>query len=223
MHLMTGLPLAELKATAAHEFSHAWVGDNVSPNRRKLLSRDAEEGFCELVAYLLMDSQNEEAQKKFILQNRYTRGQVELFIQGNNLYGFDQILDWMRYGDTPKLDPDHLDKIRDVVMPKPGSIAGGPTPVRTPSQPEASVLTTTEGNQISAPIATPAALETVKLQGIMWGKTPSAIINSHTVFSGDQFRVAIGSQVLNLRCLEIRKNSVRIENLETGMKQELQL
>ncbi len=31
MSLLTGLPLVELKATAAHEFSHAWVGENVSP------------------------------------------------------------------------------------------------------------------------------------------------------------------------------------------------
>ena len=57
MRLMTGLPLAELKSTCAHEFSHAWVGENVPKERRARLGRDAEEGFCELAAYLLMDSQ----------------------------------------------------------------------------------------------------------------------------------------------------------------------
>ena len=69
MRLMTGLPLAELKATCAHEYTHAWVGENVPKERRARLGRDAEEGFCELVAYMLMDSQREEGQKKFILQN----------------------------------------------------------------------------------------------------------------------------------------------------------
>ena len=35
MRLMTGLPLAELKATCAHEYSHAWVGENVPKERRR--------------------------------------------------------------------------------------------------------------------------------------------------------------------------------------------
>src|SRR5208282_5061888 len=34
MRLMIGLPLAELKATCAHEYSHAWVGENVPKERR---------------------------------------------------------------------------------------------------------------------------------------------------------------------------------------------
>ena len=63
MSLMTGLPLAELKATCAHEYSHAWVGENVPKERRARLGRDAEEGFCELVAYLLMDSQGKKGKK----------------------------------------------------------------------------------------------------------------------------------------------------------------
>ena len=48
--LMSALPLAEFKATCAHEYSHAWVFENVPPERRKSLSREAHEGFCELVA-----------------------------------------------------------------------------------------------------------------------------------------------------------------------------
>src|SRR5208337_2692671 len=59
MRLMTGLPLAELKATCAHEYGHAWVGENVPKERHARMGRDAEEGFCELVAYRLMDAQAE--------------------------------------------------------------------------------------------------------------------------------------------------------------------
>src|SRR6185295_1393971 len=62
--LMSALTMAELKETCAHEYSHAWVSENVREERRQTLTRDAEEGFCELVGYLLMDSQGEEEQKK---------------------------------------------------------------------------------------------------------------------------------------------------------------
>jgi hypothetical protein len=225
MRLMTGLPLAELQATAAHEFSHAWVGDNVSPLRRGALSRNAEEGFCELVAYLLMDSQNEEAQKKFILKNFYTRGQVQLFIEANERYGFDQILDWMKYGDTPELESGRLDKVRDVAVPPPVSIAANRPAVKGPSvagasEPKAPVLTAVQTNGPGAPQAAQAP-ETIKVQGIFWGKSPSAIINGHSVFPDDRFKLTIGGKTMNLHCLEIRKDSVQIENMDTGKKEAL--
>ena len=109
MSLMTGLPLAQLKETCAHEYSHAWVGENVPKERRARLGRDAEEGFCELVGYLLMDSQNEEVEKKRVLQNHYTRGQIDLFIEAEKRYGFDQVLDWMKYGVAAQLEAGHVD------------------------------------------------------------------------------------------------------------------
>jgi hypothetical protein len=225
MRLMTGLPLAELQATAAHEFSHAWVGDNVSPRRRSALSRNAEEGFCELVAYLLMDSQNEEGQKKFILKNFYTRGQVQLFIEANERYGFDQILDWMKYGDTPELESGRLDKVRDVTMPPPASMTASRPAVKdtsgaNSSEPKAPVLTAVPSQGMSAPLAAQAP-ETIKVQGIFWGKSPSAIINGHSVFPDDRFKLTIGGKTLNLHCLEIRKDAVQIENMDTGVKEDL--
>src|SRR5882672_4902709 len=67
--LMSALRAAELKATCAHEYSHAWVFENVSEARRQALGRDAQEGFCEFVGYLLMDAQREEEQKRAVLRN----------------------------------------------------------------------------------------------------------------------------------------------------------
>ena len=125
MSLMTGMPLAQLKETCAHEFSHAWVGENVDRAQRGL-GRDAEEGFCEMVGYLLMDSQSEEGEKKRVLANHYTRGQVNLFIAAEQRYGFDQILDWMKYGIAEELEPGHLEEIRDVKMPAPKSVTVNP-------------------------------------------------------------------------------------------------
>ena len=162
MRLMTGLPLAELKATCAHEYTHAWVGENVPKERRARLGRDAEEGFCELVAYRLMDAQGEDAQKKFILQNRYTRGQVDLFIEADKQYGFDQVLDWMKYGVDAQLEEGHVDKLRDVHMPAAKSAPGNPVVYSRPNK------------STPALASAPASL---KLDGVLWGSRPVAIIN----------------------------------------------
>ncbi|HTY86646.1 MAG TPA: protein DA1 [Candidatus Acidoferrum sp.] len=206
MRLMTGLPLAELKATCAHEFTHAWVGENVPKERRAGLGRDAEEGFCELVAYLLMDSQGEEAQKKFIRQNRYTRGQINLFIEADKNYGFDQVLDWMKYGVDAQLEAGHVDKLRDVKMPAAKTGAGSPAINSQPAKPP--------------PAPVPASL---RLDGVLWGSRPVAIINGQSFLANDLNPVKVGGHRVRIRCLDIQKTSVRIENVDSGKEQELHL
>jgi hypothetical protein len=207
MRLMTGLPLAELKATCAHEYSHAWVSENVPKERRKTLGRDAEEGFCELVAYLLMDSQQEEGQKKIILQNHYTRGQIDLFIEAEKRYGFDQVLDWMKYGVAAQLEAGHADQLRDVKMPSSKPVANNPAIY-------------IKNNNTNQPMPAPA---TIKLQGVLWGNQPVAIINGRSFFANEVNRVKIGGTNVTIRCLEIGKKSVRIQNIDSGTEQELPL
>jgi hypothetical protein len=204
MRLMTGLPLAELKATCAHEYTHAWVGENVSKERRARLGRDAEEGFCELVAYLLMDSQQEEAQKKFILQNHYTRGQIDLFIEAEKCYGFDQVLDWMKYGVAGQLEAGHVDELRDVKMPSAKSVASSPAIY----------------SRTNTPAPAPAS---IKLDGVLWGSRPVAIINGRSFLANDQNQVKVGGSNVIIRCLGIQKTSVRIQDVNSGKEQELRL
>jgi hypothetical protein len=203
--LMTGLPLGELKETCAHEYSHTWVGENVPEERHARIARDAEEGFCEMVGYLYMDSLPDEVEKKRVLRNNYTRGQVALFVEAEQRYGFDQILDWMRYGVTAKLEAGHLDEIRDVkiISAKPAGIYRQPQ--------------ITDANQL------PPAPAVLKLEGIMWGNSPVAIINGHSFFLNDTGIVKIGGTNLTLRCMAIQKNSVRIQNAVSGTEQELDL
>ncbi len=209
MRVMSGLPLAEMKATCAHEYTHAWVGENVPKERRARLGRNAEEGFCELVAYLLMDSQQEEGQKKFILQNHYTRGQINLFIEAEKRYGFDQVLDWMKYGEAAQLEAGHVDQLRDVKMPLAKSVANNPNPAIY-----------TNNHNTNQPATAPA---TIKLQGVLWGNQPVAIINGCSFFSNELHRVKIGGTNVTIRCLEIGKKSVRIQNIDSGTEQELPL
>ena len=207
MSLLTGLPLAQLKETCAHEYSHAWVGENVPKERRARLGRDAEEGFCELVGYLLMDSQNEEVEKKRVLQNHYTRGQIDLFIEAEKRYGFDQVLDWMKYGEAAQLEAGHVDELRNAKMPSAKPVANNPAIY-------------INNNNTNQPATAPA---TIKLQGVLWGNQPVAIINGRSFFSNELKQVKIGGTNVTVRCLEIRKKSVRIQNIDSGTEQELSL
>ena len=208
MKLMIGLPLSELKETCAHEYSHAWVGENVSKERHRRIDRDAEEGFCEMMGYLLMDAQGEEAEKQRVLKNLYTRGQVELFIAAEQQYGFDDVLDWMRYGVTSRLEEGHLDEIRDVKM-----TPATPAPVSAPEVPVAVV-------RPPAPAAGPAVL---KLEGILWGNPPSAIINGRSFFPNDVNQVKLGGTNVAIRCEDIQPNRVRVQNLASGQAVDLAL
>ena len=206
MSILTGMPLAQVKETCAHEYSHAWVGENVPKERHARLARDAEEGFCELVGYMLMDAQNEEVEKKRVLQNHYTRGQIALFIEAEQRYGFDEVLDWMKYGVAPKLEPGHVDELRDVRMPPPKPVAGGPAVF----------------NGINKPAPKPApAPTTLRLNGIMWGNRPVAIINGRSFSANDLAKVQLGNTNVIIRVLEIREKSVRIQNTGSGKEQEL--
>ena len=204
MSLLIGMPLAQLKETCAHEYSHAWVGENVPKERHARLARDAEEGFCELVGYMLMDSQNEEQEKKRVLQNHYTRGQIDLFIEAEQRYGFDEVLDWMKYGVAPRLEAGHVDELRNVRMPPAKTAAGTPAVF----------------NAINQPAPAPA---TIKLEGILWGNRPTAIINGRSFLVNDLEKVPLGKTNVMIRCLEIREKSVRIQNIGSGNEQELSL
>jgi hypothetical protein len=204
MSLLIGMPLAQLKETCAHEYSHAWVGENVPKERRARLGRDAEEGFCEMVGYLLMDSQNEEVEKKRVLHNHYTRGQINLFIEAEKSYGFDQVLDWMKYGVTGQLEAGHVDQLRDVKMPSAKSGSSSPA-----------IYSRTNMSALARPI--------IKLDGVLWGSRPVAIINGRSFLANDQNPVKVGGTNVNIRCLGIQKTSVRIQNVDSGKEQELRL
>jgi hypothetical protein len=156
------------------------------------------------MGYLLMDAMGEEGEKKRVLENAYTRGQVELFIAAEQQYGFDEILDWMQYGVTGRLEDGHLDEVRDIKMPVSGAVASFVAQRAVGSLP-------------------PSAPSSLQLQGIMWGSMPSAIINGRSFFSGDESKVPVGSTTVTIQCLSITKTSVQIRNLDSGKAEQLNL
>ncbi len=202
--LMSALPLVQFKATLAHEYAHAWVFSNVSPARRRALGPNAHEGFCELLAYMLMDSQGEEEEKSVMLKNTYTRGQLPLFIEAEKRYGFNDIVEWIKYGTTSQLeDGDRLGEVRNIQTPP-------------PPPPRAAF-----GVYGSKPTPDP---DTLVLRGLSSARAhPLAIINDQTLAVGETANIRIGTTNVLVRCLAIGKRSVRIQLVDSGQEQELEL
>jgi hypothetical protein len=98
-------------------------------------------------------------------------------------------------------------------MPSAKSVANNPNPA-------ISINISTNNNNTNPPATVPA---TIKLQGVLWGNQPVAIINGCSFFAKDQKQVKIGGTNVTLRCLEIGKKSVRIQNIDSGTEQELPL
>jgi hypothetical protein len=189
--LLSGLLPSWFRATCAHEYTHTWVQQNVSGPRRATLGRDAEEGFCELVAYLLMDAQHDEAQKAMILRNGYTRGQIDCFIAARNQYGFNDVLDWVLYGADDALSADDPGRVHRL---------------DAHSQPTPSPLTFATPKLAPAP-----ALTSLVLKAVFWSATqPIAIINDHSFGPNEEAKVHVAGTNLSVRCLSIRPDSVTI-------------
>jgi hypothetical protein len=202
--VMSALSRAEVKSTYAHELSHAWVAQNVSGERKENLGKDAEEGFCELIAYLLMDAGNEDAEKKAILQSSYTRGQIDSFVASERAHGLNDVLDWMKWGTDSYLDAADPDRVRAVAMPQEKT---------TP----ATALVFRQTTATTVP-------DVLTLKGILGGNGHAlALINDRSLAAGESGKVRVGTSNVLVRCLEIRSDSVRIQVGDSGESQVLSL
>lgn len=208
--LMSGLDRAALKAVCAHELSHAWVFENIAPERRKTLGTDAHEGFCELVAFLLMDAQGDEETKQRILQNLYTRGQIHLFIETEQRYGFNDVLEWMKGGEDALLRSDDLTRIHNL-RPQP-SLKNATNLLRPVAAAPAR----------SAPPVTGA--KGIVLKGVTWTSSrPLCVINDHTFELNEQRQIRVSGTNLLIRCLAIRQTGARIRIASSGEERDLAL
>jgi hypothetical protein len=204
LSLLSALPLASFKATVAHEYTHAWLNGHLSGKRKESLSQDGNEGFCELVSYRLMDSQNEEGQKRLIKANAYTRGQIHLFLEAEQTYGLNDLVDWMQYGTDDRLVPNDLRRIRDVEVPR--------------------VTARPATNLTSYGLKSAEVPNELVLRGISWSPArPEAIINNRTLGLNEQGKVRVGKTNVTIRCLAIHPEAVRIRVVGSGEERELRL
>ena len=206
--VLSGLSKPRLEAVAAHEFAHAWLNENLSTARKSALSREALEGFCELIAYDLMQECNYEFEMNSIKENPYTAGQIEAFLAAEASQGFNAVQDWIKTGEATKLDAADPDGIRAVRDELPA--------VRTPRSASAGVPVY---YSYDAAPALPDKLTLKNISGLPARRL--AIINDRTFGVKDLALMKLATTNVIIRCVEIRTNSVLIQFEETGEKQEL--
>jgi hypothetical protein len=208
--LLQGLPAYQLRATSAHELTHTWITENVSPRRKRQMDQDAVEGFCELMAYLYAEAQSDAASMGNIQSNTYTRGQFPVFLAAERRYGFNDVMEWMKFGVDPRLTDEDLGRVRTVQMP---AAAKGGSP--------SGVIATLTAMRAAAPPPVPNKLTLKSISG-----PPNrrfALINDKTFAPLESGRVHVGESNVLVRCLEIRTNSVLIQIEGASEKQELSL
>jgi len=201
VNVLNGLRKPRIKTVCAHEFTHTWMAENVSRERRQGLSPEATEAFCELIAYKFMEAQQDAVELRVIKANPYTRGQIEALLAAENRYGFNALVEWVKAGEDSKLDVNDLDRVRAVNADKPRAT---PASVSVPG------------------VVPPPAPEKLVLKSISGPPNRRfALINDKTFGPQEAGKVRVGQSNLVIRCLEIRTNSAVIHIESSGEKQEL--
>jgi hypothetical protein len=206
--ILSHLRKSRLQAVCAHEFTHAWMGENVTQERTAALDKNTLEAFCELVSYKYMVSLNETNEMTTILKNDYTKGKIDILIAADNRFGFDAVVEWIKSGDDTTLDADHLERIRAI---------GGNY---------VSPLAAVTAAPLALPTAAyaPPAPTTLVLKSISGAATHRfALINSTTFETMEQERVRVGATNYVVRCLEIGNDSVTIQVNGSPEKKRLTL
>jgi len=209
--VMSGLPPGVLRATYAHECTHAWIAENLSETRNAALTRDTAEGFCELVAYLTLGALSDSKSQEIITKNNYTRGQVVLLIEAEDRFGFNEVVEWMKFGEDKRLIVGQVDRVRRTVQPIVRADQKLPRILPTPTVP---------------PPTSPAPPvdDRLVLRGITWaGARSLASINDRNLAVGEEARISLSGTNVSVRCLEIRPSSALIQVSGAAASQELKL
>src|SRR5207247_4473095 len=142
----------------------AWVENSGPADSKPRVDQDAIEGFCELVAYLYVTAQHDEAQMGVIRSNAYTRGQFALFLEAEHSFGFNEIVEWLKYGVDLRLTGADLGRVRKVEVSGP---TDGETQKRRIGETAQSPIRPFADSAV-ARVAPPApAPETLALKGIL--------------------------------------------------------
>ncbi len=196
--LLNGLPRPQLMAVCAHEYAHTWVNEHWKRTRQ--IDKDSVEGFCELIAYKVMDLRNEEAEKKRILQSDYTRGQIQTVLKAEEEYRFFRVIAWVCDGVDSWLDKEKLDRL--LVL-------------KTDAAPAPGALAAYAPREYVAP-------DSLMLKGLLGaGPRRVALINDRSLGLMEADKVRVGKTNVTVRCLEFRANSVLVQVNGSTAKQEL--
>ncbi|HAV63004.1 MAG TPA: hypothetical protein DCY13_11640 [Verrucomicrobiales bacterium] len=198
--LLAGLSASGTRAVYAHELTHAWLADHLPAGRK--LGRDAQEGFCELVAHLLLEHLNDQEGLRAIRKNAYTRGQFELFLQAQRTHHLSTVIEWLKFGTEPLLDESDPEQVRRT---------------KVPTRPAKPLWVLPSGAADAA--ARPAGQERLQLKAVVGSeKRRTALINNRTLMAGEKSRIQIGDETVEIEVLEIGEDFVRV--VRTGGGEE---
>lgn len=197
--ILSAIPRSRMIGVYVHELAHAWIKEKVPTSRK--LSQKAVEGFCELMAYRFLETLGETAELRVIEENSYTEGQLALFLEAYRAYDLQRILEWLQYGKDPYLMAGDLDRIRNVDLPKAKPL---PEPVYR------NVET--------------AAPDELVLRGITGsGANRLALINNAVMASNEVAKVKVGTNTIEVRCVEIRADTAVVQPLDGSNRVVLKL
>jgi hypothetical protein len=192
--VLSHLQKPRLMAVSAHEYTHTWMNENVSHERRASMDKNTVEAFCELVAFKYMESLHEDREMENIKENHYTVGQILVLLEAEKKYGFNTVMEWMKNGEDNTISMSGLDRIRAM---KDHQV------LAQVSQTPALVY----GSAVLTPVP-----DTLVLKGISGsGVHRFALINNATFEAMEKGKVRVGQKALSVKCLEIGKDFVTIQ------------
>jgi hypothetical protein len=179
--LLSGQLRHDLAATAAHEYTHLWINENLPASR--VIDGDTVEAICELAACELMDLRQRREQREKIMENPYTHGAIVKLLEVEKEHGFRFVLDWVKNGTAPNFETAAAAKIAPVKIP-------------------ARVFT----NQ---PVPLPDSLKLAGL--VFDGQSRHAVLNGISFAAGETKKIKLQRGAVSVRCREIRRAEVVLD------------
>ena len=185
INVLAGMPPNKFAAVCAHEYGHAWLHENLTAFR--VLDSDTVEGFCEFLGYKEILDKNDAVEKKMILENDYTHGQIDAFIKAEFEYNFYYVTKWVIGGDDPSLSVTNITRL-----------------LALKSDPDALAAAFAWPPPAAVKRIAPTNLLVKNISGT--AKRRFAMINGATLAVNES-----GWTNVSVRCLEIRDGSVIIQ------------
>jgi hypothetical protein len=198
--VLAGMPPNKFFGVCAHEYGHAWLHENLASGRT--LDADTVEGFCELLAYKYICARADEVEKKLLLENDYTQGQIDAFVKAEAEYNFHLVTKWVIGGEDTILQSTNVARL-----------------LLLQSDPEAAAAAFAWPPPTALRVTTPTNLVLKSISGT--AKRRFAMINGTTLAANESAKILLASTNLTVRCLQIKDASVIIQVIGEAEPQEL--
>lgn len=198
--VLVGMPPNKFGAVCAHEYGHAWLHENLTERRE--MDADTVEGFCEFLAYKYLLDKRDAVEKKLLLENDYTQGQVDAFVKAEEHYNFYLVTKWAIGGEDTSLSVANITRLLALRSDPDAAAAAFAWP------PPAAVRANAPTNLVLKNISGTA-------------KRRFAMINGATLGVNESAKVPLGAGKVSVRCLEIKDGSVIIQISDETEPQEL--